>query len=166
VAVFPYDLHLTVESDQLAQVPDDAGPAVQASTRESAPAPGAAQHQRPSMSTPYVAPRTDPERAICAVWQELLGIDKVGVEDNFFDLGGHSLLAIRVMARVNEALRSDIPVARLYDGLTVAFLASLVDAPGQGDAEDEEDDDDRTSRRRDRAQRMREQQRRRVATRR
>jgi hypothetical protein len=164
--VFPFDLHLTVEADQLANVPDDAQGTPQATARESAAPSGVAQHQRPSLPTPYVAPRTDAERAICAVWQDLLGIDKVGVEDNFFDLGGHSLLAIRVMGRVNDALKTDIPVARLYDGLTVAFLASLVGAPAEPAADDEDDDDDRASRRRDRTQRMREQQRRRVATRR
>jgi acyl transferase domain-containing protein len=116
-------------------------------------------HPRPSLQTPYVAPRNDTETKICAIWQELLGLDRVGVEDNFFELGGHSLLAIRVMARLNEALKTDIPVARLYDGLTVAFLAGLVPAADGEPAEPASaEDGDVEDRRRDRAKRQREQQ--------
>lgn len=51
-----------------------------------------------------VAPRTDTERAVAEVWQEVLGIDRVGVHDNFFDVGGHSLLAMRVVARLSRRL--------------------------------------------------------------
>jgi acyl carrier protein len=113
-----------------------------------------------------VAPKTDAERTVAAIWGELLGIDRVGVEDSFFDLGGHSLLAIRVMAKVNEALRTDIPVARLYEGLTVSFVAGLAGTAAGVDADAEPDaDEDRDQRRRERAQRLRDQQRRRVATR-
>ena len=119
----------------------------------------AGSHSRPSLQTPYVAPRTDAEERICAVWQDLLGIDRVGVNDNFFELGGHSLLAIRVMGLINERLKTDIPVARLYDGLTVAFLAGLVSPNGHGSAAPDGTDDDETDeRRRDRARRQREQQ--------
>lgn len=86
-----------------------------------------------------------------------IGIDRVGVNDNFFELGGHSLLAINVMGRVNSALKTDIPVARLYDGLTVAFLAGIAVNGGQAVApEPEEEQTD--ERRRDRARRQREQQ--------
>jgi hypothetical protein len=103
-----------------------------------------------------VAPATDVQKQICAVWQELLGIDKVGINDNFFELGGHSLLAINVMARVNQTLKTDIPVAKLYDGLTVAFLAAAA-APTEQQAAPAQDEDDE-ERRRDRARRQREQQ--------
>ncbi|MCB1035725.1 MAG: SDR family oxidoreductase, partial [Acidobacteria bacterium] len=51
-----------------------------------------ASHERPELQTPYVAPRTELEEALAEMWQELLGIDRVGVHDDFFELGGHSLL--------------------------------------------------------------------------
>jgi hypothetical protein len=51
-----------------------------------------------------VAPRTDTERAIAEVWRDVLGIDQVGVHDNFFDVGGHSLLAMRVIAKLGKRL--------------------------------------------------------------
>jgi NAD(P)-dependent dehydrogenase (short-subunit alcohol dehydrogenase family) len=115
------------------------------------------RHPRPALQTPYLAPRTDVERQICEIWQELLGIDRIGVHDNFFDLGGHSLLAIRVMARVNAAMQTNLPVARLYDGLTVEFLASLEGEHGDNTAERDEGTED-ADRRRDRLRRQREQQ--------
>ncbi|HEX9729018.1 MAG TPA: SDR family NAD(P)-dependent oxidoreductase [Gemmatimonadales bacterium] len=52
----------------------------------------------------YVAPRTNMEKRLAAVWQEVLGIDRVGVHDNFFDIGGHSLLSIRVITRLHKQI--------------------------------------------------------------
>jgi len=128
-----------------------------ASSAAATPASSAASyHPRPSLPTPYVAPNTEAETQICAIWQDMLGIDKVGINDNFFELGGHSLLAIGVMARVNQALKTDIPVAKLYDGLTVAFLAAAAGPQDQQAEPEQEADTD--ERRRDRARRQREQQ--------
>ena len=93
----------------------------------------------------------------------MIGIEPVGVHDNFFELGGHSLLAVRVMARVNEALGTEIPVAKLYEGLTVDFIARLV-APMAPTETVMEEDADAAEKRREKARRQREhQQRRRVA---
>jgi NAD(P)-dependent dehydrogenase (short-subunit alcohol dehydrogenase family) len=131
-----------------------AAPAEKASASAAAAPKASSYHPRPSLPTPYAAPSTDVEKQICTIWQDLLGIDRVGVHDNFFELGGHSLLAINVMARVNQTLRTDIPVARLYDGLTVAFLAGLA-APQAAEAVVEPGDED--ERRRDRMRRQREQ---------
>ncbi|HLN60553.1 MAG TPA: acyltransferase domain-containing protein, partial [Symbiobacteriaceae bacterium] len=67
--------------------------------QEAAPAlEGAPVYDRPDLLTPYVAPASELERAIAAIWSELLGVGAVGVHDNFFDLGGHSLLAGQVVA--------------------------------------------------------------------
>jgi acyl transferase domain-containing protein len=160
VAVSPNDLGLQIEA---AMLPDDqkqlrpAAAAEQASA--AAPARSASAHPRPSLQNPYVAPRNEAETQICAVWGELLGIDQVGIHDNFFDLGGHSLLAIRVMQRVNEVLKTEIPVARLYDGLTVAFLAGLVDKAEEPAAE-APPEDDALAERRARVRKQREQSRR------
>ncbi|HEM46981.1 MAG TPA: hypothetical protein ENO23_08040, partial [Alphaproteobacteria bacterium] len=52
----------------------------------------------------YVAPRSDTEKAVAKIWQEILGVDRVGLHDNFFDIGGHSLLAMRVIVRMEKKL--------------------------------------------------------------
>ena len=74
----------------------------------------------------FVAPRTPVEEKLAAIWAEVLRVEKVGAEDNFFDLGGHSLLAIQVMARVREAFQVEIPLRSLFEALTVAALAEVV----------------------------------------
>ncbi|HEX8355110.1 MAG TPA: KR domain-containing protein [Pyrinomonadaceae bacterium] len=94
---------------------------------------GAARHERPPLPTPYVAPETEMEHRIAAVWQQVLGFEPVGVEDNFFDLGGDSLVAIQVASRLKQALDIDFPVAKLYQGVTVRSLARLL-----SEGEDEE----------------------------
>lgn len=75
-----------------------------------------------------VAPRTDTEREVAAIWAEVLRIDAVGVEDGFLDLGGHSLLAMRVIGRIRRDLGVSLPLADLLRGATVAQLAATVDA--------------------------------------
>ena len=71
----------------------------------------------------YQAPSSDMERTIAEVWRDVLKIDKVGVEDNFFDLGGNSFLSILAARRLQEALDMDVPVTRLFQYPTVASLA-------------------------------------------
>jgi amino acid adenylation domain-containing protein len=78
---------------------------------------------RPEDIGEYVAPRTTLERAITDIWIELLRIEQVGIQDNFFELGGHSLLATRVVSRIREQLRLDLPVRALFDAPSVAQLA-------------------------------------------
>jgi len=68
----------------------------------------AARHSRPNLSNTYAAPETEMQQTIAEVWQELLGIDQVGIYDNFFDLGGHSLLATQVLARLEKKLTLSI----------------------------------------------------------
>ena len=97
------------------------------------PAAETVQHERPPLPTPYVAPETEMEHRIAAVWQQVLGFERVGVEDNFFDLGGDSLVAIQVAARLKEALNMDFPVAKLYQAVTVRSLAQVLT-----ESEDEE----------------------------
>jgi acyl transferase domain-containing protein len=85
----------------------------------SSPGPG---HARPDLQTSYVAPRTDTERRLAAIWGEVLGIDGIGVHDSFFDLGGNSLMATLVMSRVREMFRTNMTVRELFHAPTVAGL--------------------------------------------
>ncbi|MFE7038368.1 amino acid adenylation domain-containing protein [Streptomyces atratus] len=82
--------------------------------------------RRPDLGTSYTAPRNTVERHITAVWTELLGIERIGVHDNFFQLGGHSLLATQVASRLRKALRVDVPVRAVFDHPTPAKLAQNI----------------------------------------
>ncbi len=69
------------------------------------------------------APRTVPEELIAAIWSELLGVDRIGVDESFFDLGGHSLLATRVLSRLRRAFGVELPLLSLFKAPTIAGLA-------------------------------------------
>jgi amino acid adenylation domain-containing protein/natural product biosynthesis luciferase-like monooxygenase protein/non-ribosomal peptide synthase protein (TIGR01720 family) len=79
----------------------------------------------------YVAPRTPMEATLAGIWADVLGVDTVGVLDNFFDLGGHSLTATRLMSRIRAALLAEIPLRELFDAPTVALLAERIGALGE-----------------------------------
>ncbi|MEV0563520.1 amino acid adenylation domain-containing protein [Dactylosporangium sp. NPDC050588] len=79
-------------------------------------------------SAGYVAPRTDAEDLVAGVWAEVLGVEKVGAHDDFFDLGGHSLLATRMVARVRAAVDLSVPIRTLFTHRTVAGFAQAVEA--------------------------------------
>ncbi|HKS26464.1 MAG TPA: amino acid adenylation domain-containing protein, partial [Pyrinomonadaceae bacterium] len=75
----------------------------------------------------YVAPRSKLEEVLCSIWAEVLKVERVGVEDNFFDLGGHSLLATQVINRVRESFQAEeLPLRKLFEEPTVAALAVCV----------------------------------------
>jgi acyl carrier protein len=73
-----------------------------------------------------VAPGTAAEQTLAGIFQELLGVDLVGVDDSFFELGGHSLLAIQVLSRVRAAFQVDLSLPSLFETPTVARLAAAV----------------------------------------
>ncbi|MBV9823466.1 MAG: non-ribosomal peptide synthetase, partial [Actinobacteria bacterium] len=73
------------------------------------------------------------ESALAAIWQEVLGLEQVGAEDNFFDLGGHSLLLGRVHQKIVAGLRPDLPLIALFQYPTIAALARHL--AGDRDAE-------------------------------
>lgn len=83
---------------------------------------GRAVHPRPDLATPFVAPRNDVEQRVAAAWQEVLGIDRVGIHDNFFELGGDSLVAIQLISRLERELKVSIPPVSIFEGATISRL--------------------------------------------
>src|SRR6185295_9368995 len=109
---------------------DTAGEAAEAPVES----PERADHPRPDLANPFVAPEGELEQQIAAVLQEILGVDQVGVHDNFFELGGNSLAGVRVINRLKERLQVDVSEVSLYEAPTVAALARLLAAERQSDA--------------------------------
>lgn len=79
-------------------------------------------------SNGYCPPTNDREKLLCRIWEEVLGIDGVGIRDSFFDLGGHSLLAAKIKARVNDAFAIELPLRDIFEKPNVAELAQAIDA--------------------------------------
>jgi len=76
----------------------------------------------------FVAPRIEVEEELCRIWGDVLGLERVGVHDSFFEVGGHSLLGGRVLARVRDLFGVDLPLSVLMAGSTVAALAQSVES--------------------------------------
>ncbi|MFC4909840.1 amino acid adenylation domain-containing protein [Actinomadura gamaensis] len=92
---------------------------------------------KPVLTVPlreYRAPRDDRETAVAAIFAELLGVDRAGLDDDFFDLGGDSLIAMRVVSRVRRALGVELPVRALFEHPTVEALAARIGAAAGGEA--------------------------------
>ncbi|MFD2169571.1 amino acid adenylation domain-containing protein [Tumebacillus lipolyticus] len=96
--------------------------------RKRLPDPGDA---RPDLGATFIPPRDETEAKIAEIWQEVLRLQAIGVEDNFFDLGGHSLDATRIMSRINRVLGTALPLRALFETLTVASLAVRVKSERQ-----------------------------------
>lgn len=83
-------------------------------------------HIQPTLNAHYVSPQTDLEKAIAAVWQERLSLEKVGIHDNFFDVGGHSLLAFQVHTEFQADLAPTLSITDLFRYPTIASLAQYL----------------------------------------
>ena len=79
-----------------------------------------------SLATPYVAPESDTELAIAELWRDSIGIDQVGIDDDFLDLGGDSLLAVQLVGRITQRFGTDVSVAQLFEHRTVRALAAAI----------------------------------------
>ena len=91
----------------------------------------------PDLPTAYTPPSSDVERQITAVWQDALGIDDIGIYDNFFDLGGNSLVALQVIARLKAQLKVPLPVVALFEAPTISALARYVQPEAADDPDDQ-----------------------------
>jgi acyl-coenzyme A synthetase/AMP-(fatty) acid ligase/acyl carrier protein len=100
--------------------------------RRALPAPTA---MRGLDETNYVVPRTQLEEAVAGIWADVLHLERVGAEDNFFALGGHSLLATQIMSRIRETFNLEVPLRSLFESPTVASTARAIEAM-QNEAEE------------------------------
>jgi len=74
----------------------------------------------------FVRPRTETERSLAAIWTDLLKVENIGINDDFFDLGGHSLLAVRLVSRIRDVFEVELPLATLFQAPTIADLAGIL----------------------------------------
>jgi polyketide synthase PksJ len=84
------------------------------------------KHPRPKLMTPYAAPRDEIEQKLAEIWQDVLGVEQVGVHDSFFDLGGDSLLITRIHSRFRRGFEHDMSVASMLQYPTIADLAQAL----------------------------------------
>ena len=84
--------------------------------RQALPAPDASQSLRA-----YVAPNTPTEQLLCEIWQQVLDVERVGIEDNFFELGGHSLLVMRLVVQVRQSFHVELTVQNAFTRRGRAF---------------------------------------------
>ncbi len=77
-----------------------------------------------NIATPYTAPESEAERAIADLWRDAIGVDQVGIDDDFLELGGDSLVAVQLVGRIAQRLKTDMSVAQLFESRTVRALAA------------------------------------------
>ena len=101
----------------------------------------APEQTRPELAERYQAPRNPVEESLARIWAEVLKLEKVGIDDNFFDLGGHSLKAVQVISRARKTFEVELPLRRLFETPTIVGLADTIatlcwakQSAAQGDA--------------------------------
>lgn len=95
--------------------------------------PAALSRETRNISTDLIPPRTATEEVLTAIWSDVLGLEKVGIHDNFFALGGHSLSAMQVIARLRETFKVELPISCLFDYPTVVELNRQISEYRQND---------------------------------
>ena len=113
--------------------------------RKGLPEPGG---ERPELESGYEEPGTETEKKLAEIWAQVLGVEKVGVHDNFFDLGGDSILSLQIISRANQ-LGMGVSVRQLFQSQTVAELAEAVESgSGSGEGRDGRDESGQSGKRR------------------
>ena len=83
--------------------------------------------EQPEVDVPYVAPGTEVEEILADIWTEVLQVNQIGINDNFLGLGGNSLSAIRIIARIEDSLKLELPVNRIFEKPTISALANHIE---------------------------------------
>ncbi|MEO1348698.1 MAG: SDR family NAD(P)-dependent oxidoreductase [Cyanobacteria bacterium J06635_15] len=117
VVVSPGDLQTQIEKRNLFDVTEEA--------LASADIPQVL-HSRPSLGNDYVPARNEVEQIITNTWQQILGIEQIGIHDNFFELGGDSVISIQIVSILKKQLNIDIPVVRIYERPTISSLTEIL----------------------------------------
>jgi acyl carrier protein len=128
VVVSPFDPEWIVQRAWRADSPAEA-PSATPSDRPPRP--------RPELPVPYAAPERDAERAVAGIWRELLDVEPVGLDDDFFALGGNSLVVVQLLGRLRQRFATPISAADVFDGPTLRQVAARVD-PVTAKAKEEE----------------------------
>ncbi len=87
---------------------------------------GKVEFARPELDNAYVPPTDELERTLVGYWQEFLGVERVGIEDDFFHLGGHSLIAVRMFAKIKRTFDVEYPLSVLFEAPTIAKCAAML----------------------------------------
>ncbi len=85
---------------------------------------------RLGLGVQFVAPRTPTEVALAKIWRELLGLNQIGIHENYFELGGHSLMAVQIIFRIRNTLKVELPVRMISEFPTISKLSKAVDEAG------------------------------------
>jgi acyl carrier protein len=83
-------------------------------------------HSRPNLGNDYIPARNKVEQIITNIWQQILGIQQVGIHDNFFELGGNSLISVQIISKLKEELNIEIPLVSIYERPTINSLAEIL----------------------------------------
>jgi amino acid adenylation domain-containing protein len=103
--------------------------------RAGLPAPDGA---RPDLRRSFAPPETPVQETLASVWREVLGVDRIGIDDDFFELGGHSLLAVKMLSRVQDSFGLDLGLGYVFDNSTIRELGQVIAERMLGDAADDE----------------------------
>jgi acyl transferase domain-containing protein/acyl carrier protein len=115
VAVWPQELGIAIEHEKSFL---DIAPSLESAKPS---------HSRPDLPTPYATPRNAQEQEIAEIWQNLLGIEQVGIHDNFFELGGHSLLATQIISRLRDTFQVELQLHQIFEIQTIAGLSESIE---------------------------------------
>ncbi len=120
--------HLVRLAARAAADPDVSVAALQAAIADAeVPTVHSADRARGSAHTAHVEPETETERALADLWRDLLGVERVGAEDDFFALGGHSLVATQLVARLRQTYEVEVPLRVIFESRTLRELAEAVE---------------------------------------
>ncbi|QLE40494.1 SDR family NAD(P)-dependent oxidoreductase [Nostoc sp. C052] len=87
--------------------------------------PSKSKYPRPELSNDYIAPRNETEQKLVDIWQHIIGIELIGIYDNFFEVGGDSLIGIQLITNLNKAFNANISVAKLYECPNIGSMAKI-----------------------------------------